>query len=353
VNTPENGTVEQGYGSQREQEEAEVQTMLGLDKLPRQRVTAAEWQRYDERILAGDPEATEELLMRRVRTIYHTAKYFNALGSNEVSVEDLFQSAVEGFYEGVERHTDHQKRPLRQDIGWAIRSKLDLALRGGGLILNQNQQADIQTYNRQSEAAVEALGSVAANQDVIDGYVVGKTRFTLDDITDIKRAERTAAYESLLPGQAAETVADPEEPTDKAAINAAVASQLREALDGLSDRERATLKLRYGLTEGGQFTLDEVGLLLNITRERVRRVESNSLKKLSTLAAAQKLNDTTISLQFERKRPILKSASPQERAIARRLGFRAVGSESRTVLINPCNWAPEYSALTELIRRHG
>jgi RNA polymerase primary sigma factor len=66
---------------------------------------------------------------------------------------------------------------------------------------------------------------------------------------------------------------------------------LREALENLSYRERRVLELRYGLDGEHPRTLDEVGRTFNVTRERVRQIENQSLKKLKDLGEAQPLRD--------------------------------------------------------------
>ena len=66
---------------------------------------------------------------------------------------------------------------------------------------------------------------------------------------------------------------------------------LREALENLSYRERRVLELRYGLGGEHPRTLDEVGHTFNVTRERIRQIESQSLKKLQRLAETQKLRE--------------------------------------------------------------
>jgi RNA polymerase primary sigma factor len=66
---------------------------------------------------------------------------------------------------------------------------------------------------------------------------------------------------------------------------------LREALQNLSYRQRRVLELRYGLGGEHPRTLDEVGRTFNVTRERIRQIESQSLKTLQSLAEAQKLRD--------------------------------------------------------------
>ena len=62
-------------------------------------------------------------------------------------------------------------------------------------------------------------------------------------------------------------------------------------LESLSYRERRVLELRYGLEGDDPRTLDDVGRTFNVTRERIRQIENQSLKKLQSLAMAQKLRD--------------------------------------------------------------
>jgi RNA polymerase primary sigma factor len=64
---------------------------------------------------------------------------------------------------------------------------------------------------------------------------------------------------------------------------------LADCLDSLDDRQRTVLELRYGLDGGRPRTLDEIGLVFGVTRERVRQIEKQSLTKLAALAEAQQL----------------------------------------------------------------
>ena len=67
---------------------------------------------------------------------------------------------------------------------------------------------------------------------------------------------------------------------------------LRAILDALSPRERQVLEMRYGLDGRQPRTLDEVGRAFNVTRERIRQIEHQSLKKLRVLAEAASVRDT-------------------------------------------------------------
>jgi RNA polymerase primary sigma factor len=66
---------------------------------------------------------------------------------------------------------------------------------------------------------------------------------------------------------------------------------VQRALDSLPERERKVIELRFGLTGGRARTLEEVGRAFGVTRERIRQIENNTLKKLESLPEAQGLAD--------------------------------------------------------------
>ena len=67
--------------------------------------------------------------------------------------------------------------------------------------------------------------------------------------------------------------------------------QLESVLDTLTERERDVLKLRFGLDDGYQRTLEEVGRIFKVTRERIRQIEAKALKKLKHPSRSCKLRD--------------------------------------------------------------
>jgi RNA polymerase primary sigma factor len=71
---------------------------------------------------------------------------------------------------------------------------------------------------------------------------------------------------------------------------------LTDCLDSLNDRQRTVLELRYGLDGETPRTLDEIGLVFSVTRERVRQIEKQSLTKLAALADAQQLRSVPLPL---------------------------------------------------------
>ena len=68
-------------------------------------------------------------------------------------------------------------------------------------------------------------------------------------------------------------------------------AQIQHALDGLPDREREVLELRFGLTDGEDHTLEEVSHYFDLTRERIRQIEAKALRKLRHPSHSKPLED--------------------------------------------------------------
>jgi DNA-directed RNA polymerase sigma subunit (sigma70/sigma32) len=83
---------------------------------------------------------------------------------------------------------------------------------------------------------------------------------------------------------------DAESPYERA-VQTLTVEALRRALENLSYRERRVLELRYGLGDQNPRTLEEVGRAFNVTRERIRQIEHQSLRKLQNLPEARQLRD--------------------------------------------------------------
>jgi RNA polymerase primary sigma factor len=87
-------------------------------------------------------------------------------------------------------------------------------------------------------------------------------------------------------------IADESAPSPEEAAELSLRHEaLQGVLNTLTYRERRVLELRYGLDGEQPRTLDEVGRTFNVTRERIRQIENQSLQKLATLVEAQKLRE--------------------------------------------------------------
>ena len=79
-------------------------------------------------------------------------------------------------------------------------------------------------------------------------------------------------------------------PADQATFTL-LREQLMEALETLTEREQKVLRLRFGLDDGRPRTLEEVGKVFHVTRERIRQIEAKALRKLRHPSRSKKLKD--------------------------------------------------------------
>ena len=93
--------------------------------------------------------------------------------------------------------------------------------------------------------------------------------------------------------------------TRKSAAIANLRAALLKILKTLTPREREIIEMRYGLKDGYDYTLEEIGVYFKITRERVRQIEAKAIKKLQTPGRSRKLtgfldsNNVQIPEEFE------------------------------------------------------
>jgi RNA polymerase primary sigma factor len=139
---------------------------------------------------------------------------------------------------------------------------------------------------------VQRLGREPRPEEIAD-----ELEMTTEEVRDILRmAQLPVSLEKPIGEEEESELGDfvqdeqAESPFDSASLSLRQ-QDIRRALDSLPDRERRVIELRFGLTGDRPRTLEEVGRAFNVTRERIRQIENNTLKKLETLPEAQSLFD--------------------------------------------------------------
>ncbi|MGV3708315.1 MAG: sigma-70 family RNA polymerase sigma factor [Gemmatimonas sp.] len=241
------------------------------------------------RIRVDDKEALDKLVRSNLRFVVSVAKKYQNQG---VSLSDLINEGNLGLIRAAHKFDETKGIKFISYAVWWIRQAILQALAEQSRIVRVplNRAGTLHRIGRRANALLQELGREATHAEIAEGM----------DITEEEVAKTMSISQvhlsldaPLTPGEdnrLLDYLADNINPTpDEQTFEKALTDAIIDSLASLKEREAKILRLYFGLDEAEPMTLEEIGALLGITRERVRQIKEKALSRLRHVSRAKTL----------------------------------------------------------------